>query len=200
MFTTGFCGGGESKPAATSGQSDPFAAADPSLERITTAKLQEEFARLEDFAPNGRILPLDVSLRKQWKINGGGWSLTNGKLTGTGKGSIDFLTDLHPPVSSSFTMQVNKGMRPRVIFSGVKLANEGYARSFRLFPRGKVEFLVHAGYKRTQELATTLIVTKDAIFHLRAGEAIELLRKETTEIPSLRFSCGDGWSQGEVVM
>ncbi|MGJ8644703.1 MAG: hypothetical protein ACSHX9_14950 [Luteolibacter sp.] len=138
--------------------------------------------------------------RDHWTIGGGTWEFHSDQLIGSGKGGITLNLERKPPLTVEFVIDVIQGKRPRVKLAGTTLANEGYKRTLALYPRKGVERITEKGngYSLATPMKILLKVREDGIDYYRDGELWERRDYKIDSIPSIRFSCGDGWSAGTI--
>lgn len=147
------------------------------------------------------LLPLSPELRELWAVEKGDWSFVDGKLIGSGNSAIHFSKKLRPPFRVSFTLEVNRGKRPRIQIGGATLANMGNQRRLNLYPReriiGKREIFP---YETNVPYQIALVVDKDATQYFVNGSEFEAIKNPVQEVPVITFRSGDSWSPGQIVI
>ncbi len=99
------------------------------------------------------------------------------------------------PFVLRFTINVLEGMRPRVKMRGVKFANEGYEKTFELYPGGKANLF---SYNHKTKYAVMIKVSSKATELYVNDKLISTISGLKKKPDYFRFCAGDGWSQGAV--
>ncbi len=132
---------------------------------------------------------------KKWKPVKGEWKFENGTLLGSGASEIDFYGVISTPFVLRFTINVLEGMRPRVKMGDVEFANEGYEKTFGLYPGGKADLFP---YKQKTKYAIMIKVSTKATELYIDDKLISSISGIKKKPEYFRFCAGDGWSQGSV--
>jgi hypothetical protein len=132
---------------------------------------------------------------KKWKPVKGEWKFDNGTLLGSGISEIDFYGVISTPFVLRFTINVLEGMRPRVKMGDIEFANEGYEKTFGLYPEGKANLFP---YKQKTKYAIMIKVSTKAT-ELYVDDKLTSTVSGLKKKPEFfRFCAGDNWSQGSV--
>jgi len=139
--------------------------------------------------------PLAESNTVKWEPTAGDWKLQNGVLTGSGDSTMNYDLNRAPPFQIDFDINVLDGMRPRVVLSKVKFANEGFKSTFGLYPGPKDAALFN--YERNKTYQITLRALADKTELLVDGLKICDGQKIEGAVEVLQFRGGDYYSKGK---
>ena len=123
----------------------------------------------------------------------GQWKMENGVLTGSGESYIDFPVSINPPFKLWFTIKVLEGIRARVFFGPLSLAN-GPPTSFFLWPWHEGEGLIK--YERNTPYKVAIFVSHKTVELYVEDKLIATVPGFKDHVDKLEFSAGDGWSKG----
>jgi hypothetical protein len=170
-----------------------------SLSGKTAAPRKVEKAGAVPIAPPA-TLPKTVALlgkenQKKWEIESGDWAFQNDALIGSGSSQIAYQEMFSPPFTLRFNITVLEGMRPRVKFGKMRFANEGYNKTFGIYPGEKPPKLYD--YKLNQEYQVTLTVGTNAVQFYVNGLLVTTAPGVKDKAELLRFCGGDNWSKGK---
>ncbi|MCX6897916.1 MAG: hypothetical protein NT105_04375 [Verrucomicrobia bacterium] len=146
-------------------------------------------------------LPKTVALlgkenQKKWEIESGDWAFQNDALIGSGSSQIAYREMFSPPFTLRFSITVLEGMRPRVKFGRMKFANEGYDKTFGIYPPAKPLKLFD--YHLNKEYQIAISVTTEAVQLKIDGTLIPTAPGVKDKAEQLLFCAGDNWSKGKV--
>ena len=138
---------------------------------------------------------LAMENRKKWKEVKGDWKFQNGALLGTGDSEMDYHTSIPMPFVLHFSINVLEGTRPRVRIGGLTFANEGYDKTFGLYPDGKATLF---NYQHKTKYTVALKVDHKTVELFIDDKLISTVPGIKKRPEFIGFSAGDNWSKGEV--
>ena len=155
----------------------------------------------DDDVPDWRLLTTELNDFSQWTPVRGKWSGTDGVIDGRGDSELRFNHLLPQDLTFKFTLQVKKGMRPRILVNGTwwfYIGNEG--RRHELFVHGSwledPEGAPHA-YKDGESLKMEMRLFRDLAEFRVNGKLLAHGKRSWPATWELRLCAGDNWSPGE---
>ena len=138
---------------------------------------------------------LDPSEWQNWKESLGEWKFDGGVLTGTGASGIHYNRTFKAPFQITFVFEMLEGTRPAVSgFGRYSLMTEGVGKTLAIHPTAPKAGGFHYDLKRKYRVKINITEEK---LELRINNRLIDTRKPgMAEVPPLRFSAGDGYSQG----
>lgn len=134
--------------------------------------------------------------QSKWKTVSGDWVFQKDALIGSGPSEIVYQEDLTPPFTLQYEIKVLQGMRPRVKYGRFKFANEGYEKTFGIYPAPKDAPLFH--YELKTSYRVSISIGLDAVDFYVNGVLISKAPGVKNQPAQLKFCAGDNWSKGEV--
>ena len=141
----------------------------------------------------------NLANQSRWKKRGGSWEFSGNSLIGKGNGEIFYEGRIPSRFTLAFDVEVASGIRPRITLGKYTVGNDADKRKWILFPRiagsGKQNGIpLKMGAKESFKI----IVNRNEIGFSANGELIDEREEEFGRFQTIKFSCGDSYSGGEV--
>jgi hypothetical protein len=140
----------------------------------------------------------DIGSLDNWSVERGTWEAIPDGFRGTGNSTVQFKEALPADVRISFTVNVAKGMRPRMYFDGPNfmLGNEGYKKTLAIHGNDATDLKgEEVAYKNGEPLQVSVVITGEK-FAVQINDQTLTGTCLKHDSIRLRFRGGDPWSPG----